>query len=82
MAPRVHNSGHWSIEGGANISQFLAHINSVSGEPNNNVSIDYMPSVMFNILSGHLSNEKVEMLKRDYEIFLHDYHKTEKKIVN
>ena len=29
MAPRVHNSGHWTIEG-ANISQFEAHIMAIS----------------------------------------------------
>ena len=33
IAPRVHNSGHWTIEG-ANISQFLAHINAITGEDN------------------------------------------------
>jgi len=78
MAPRVHNSGHWTIEG-ANISQFLAHINSISGELNNDLSIDYMPSVMFNILSEHISNKKMNMLKNDYDVFLHDYHKAERK---
>ena len=29
MAPRVHNSGHWTNEG-ANISQFEAHIMAIS----------------------------------------------------
>jgi 5-(carboxyamino)imidazole ribonucleotide synthase len=32
MAPRVHNSGHWSIEG-AHTSQFEAHIRAVAGLP-------------------------------------------------
>jgi 5-(carboxyamino)imidazole ribonucleotide synthase len=32
MAPRVHNSGHWSIEG-AVTSQFENHIRAVSGMP-------------------------------------------------
>lgn len=32
MAPRVHNSGHWSIEG-AEISQFENHIRAVTGRP-------------------------------------------------
>ena len=31
MAPRVHNSGHWTIEG-ASTSQFKAHIKTVLGE--------------------------------------------------
>ena len=32
MAPRVHNSGHWSIEGGAT-SQFQNHLRAVLGMP-------------------------------------------------
>jgi 5-(carboxyamino)imidazole ribonucleotide synthase len=32
MAPRVHNSGHWTIEG-AEISQFENHIRAVAGQP-------------------------------------------------
>ncbi|WP_119328298.1 5-(carboxyamino)imidazole ribonucleotide synthase [Cysteiniphilum halobium] len=31
MAPRVHNSGHWSING-ANVSQFENHMRAISGE--------------------------------------------------
>ena len=32
MAPRVHNSGHWTIEG-AETSQFENHIRAVTGKP-------------------------------------------------
>jgi 5-(carboxyamino)imidazole ribonucleotide synthase len=32
MAPRVHNSGHWSIEG-ALTSQFEQHIRAIAGWP-------------------------------------------------
>jgi 5-(carboxyamino)imidazole ribonucleotide synthase len=32
MAPRVHNSGHWTIEG-AHTSQFENHIRAVTGRP-------------------------------------------------
>ena len=32
FAPRVHNSGHWSIEG-ANPSQFTAHLQAICGQP-------------------------------------------------
>lgn len=32
MAPRVHNSGHWTLDG-ANISQFEQHIRAVAGWP-------------------------------------------------
>lgn len=33
MAPRVHNSGHYSIDA-ANTSQFESHLKSIVGEPN------------------------------------------------
>ena len=32
MAPRVHNSGHWTIEGAAT-SQFENHVRAVCGLP-------------------------------------------------
>jgi 5-(carboxyamino)imidazole ribonucleotide synthase len=32
MAPRVHNSGHWTIEG-AVTSQFENHLRAVTGKP-------------------------------------------------
>jgi 5-(carboxyamino)imidazole ribonucleotide synthase len=32
MAPRVHNSGHWSIEG-ATTSQFENHLRAIAGLP-------------------------------------------------
>ncbi|MET0801491.1 MAG: 5-(carboxyamino)imidazole ribonucleotide synthase [Actinomycetota bacterium] len=32
MAPRVHNSGHWTIEG-AEVSQFEVHLRAVTGLP-------------------------------------------------
>ena len=77
IAPRVHNSGHWTIEG-ANISQFLAHINAITGEDNND-AITYVPSVMFNVLSQHIPNTKIDSIKKQYNISVHDYHKSERK---
>jgi 5-(carboxyamino)imidazole ribonucleotide synthase len=32
IAPRVHNSGHWTLDG-ATISQFEQHIRAISGWP-------------------------------------------------
>ncbi len=32
MAPRVHNSGHWTIEGAAT-SQFTQHLLAITGQP-------------------------------------------------
>jgi 5-(carboxyamino)imidazole ribonucleotide synthase len=51
MAPRVHNSGHWTIEG-AETSQFENHLRAVLSLPLG-VTTPRGRSVMFNIL-GHV----------------------------
>jgi 5-(carboxyamino)imidazole ribonucleotide synthase len=51
MAPRVHNSGHWTIEG-SETSQFENHLRAVLSLPLG-VTTPRGRSVMFNIL-GHL----------------------------
>ncbi|WP_166263174.1 5-(carboxyamino)imidazole ribonucleotide synthase [Marinobacter caseinilyticus] len=51
MAPRVHNSGHWTIEG-ASTSQFENHIRAVSGQPLGDVSPRGV-SCMINIIGEH-----------------------------
>jgi len=57
MAPRVHNSGHWTIEG-AETSQFENHLRAILALPLG-VTTPRGRSVMFNIL-GHLPrNEAV-----------------------
>jgi len=48
MAPRVHNSGHWSIEG-ANSSQFENHLRAVCAMPLGSTST-YGHCAMLNIL--------------------------------
>ena len=78
MAPRVHNSGHWTIEG-SNISQFQAHINAISSGIEKNQIINSKPSAMFNILSEFVSEDKLSLLKRKYNVHIHDYHKSERK---
>lgn len=78
MAPRVHNSGHWTIEG-ANISQFKAHMNAISGEMEKSQIINFKPSVMFNILSKFVPKDKINLLTEKYNIHHHDYHKSERK---
>jgi 5-(carboxyamino)imidazole ribonucleotide synthase len=50
MAPRVHNSGHWSIEG-ANTSQFENHIRAITGMPLGDTSPVHNFSAMINIIS-------------------------------
>jgi len=58
MAPRVHNSGHWSIEG-ADTSQFTNHINAITRQPLGSTALR-AKSVMINLvgtiataISGH-----------------------------
>jgi 5-(carboxyamino)imidazole ribonucleotide synthase len=51
MAPRVHNSGHFSIEGAA-ISQFENHLRAVLGLPLGETAIP-RPCAMFNLIGQH-----------------------------
>ncbi len=48
VAPRVHNSGHWTM-GGATVSQFELHVRAVMGMPVSQPSANKV-SVMINIL--------------------------------
>ena len=57
MAPRVHNSGHWTIEG-AMTSQFENHIRAVSGHPLGNVAPRSL-SCMINIIGEHGEIERI-----------------------
>jgi phosphoribosylaminoimidazole carboxylase PurK protein len=49
IAPRVHNSGHWTIEG-CETSQFENHIRAVAGLPLGSVAMKAPAAVMVNIL--------------------------------
>lgn len=51
MAPRVHNSGHWTMEG-AMTSQFENHIRAVAGHPLGNTAARGL-SCMVNIIGEH-----------------------------
>ncbi|RIJ68779.1 5-(carboxyamino)imidazole ribonucleotide synthase [Rummeliibacillus sp. POC4] len=52
LAPRPHNSGHYSIEA-CNISQFHQHVRAVCGWPLRKPKL-WSPSVMVNILGQHV----------------------------
>ena len=73
MAPRVHNSGHWSIEG-AICSQFENHIRAVAGLPLGSTEV-VRPTVMVNIIGKHPKSEDVLALNGAH---LHLYNKTER----
>ncbi len=51
MAPRVHNSGHWTIEG-AETSQFEQHLRAVAGLPLGAAGLRGH-AAMLNLIGGH-----------------------------
>jgi 5-(carboxyamino)imidazole ribonucleotide synthase len=70
MAPRVHNSGHWTIEG-SETSQFENHINAILGLPlGSRVS---RRALMFNLIG--VIPPGLRELANDSEIFIHIYGK-------
>ena len=71
MAPRVHNSGHWTIEG-AMTSQFENHLRAVVGLPLGSTSA-LGCSAMLNLI-GELPNSAEVLAVRDAH--LHLYGKT------
>lgn len=70
MAPRVHNSGHWSIEG-ALTSQFENHLRAIAGLPLGG-TVPRGPSLMLNAIGAMPPRED---LLRIPGVFLHDYGK-------
>ncbi len=57
FAPRVHNSGHWTIEGAAT-SQFCNHLRAVSGLPLGNTAV-LQHSAMVNLIGKMPSSKSV-----------------------
>ena len=79
MAPRVHNSGHWTIEG-AVASQFENHVRAVLGLPLGATTLR-APSLMFNWI-GALPGPLAAALSLD-DVHWHDYGKearTDRKV--
>ena len=74
MAPRVHNSGHWTIEGAAT-SQFENHIRAVAGLPLGDTATTAAGVEMRNILGGEI--EGAHAFLADADTHLHDYGKRE-----
>ena len=72
-APRVHNSGHWSIEG-AICSQFENHMRAVAGLPLGSTQ-ELRPSAMINIIGQHPKTSDILAIP---EAHLHLYGKTER----
>lgn len=76
MAPRPHNSGHYTIEA-CTISQFGQHIRAICGLPLAPVSLR-QPAVMVNILGEELDQIQ-QAMTRSGAGFVHLYGKDEAK---
>jgi 5-(carboxyamino)imidazole ribonucleotide synthase len=74
MAPRVHNSGHWTIEG-ATTSQFENHIRAICGLPLGDTALTGSRIEMVNLI-GDEAESWAELLA-DPEAHLHLYGKGE-----
>ncbi|HEV2577242.1 MAG TPA: 5-(carboxyamino)imidazole ribonucleotide synthase [Acidobacteriaceae bacterium] len=70
MAPRVHNSGHWTIEG-SDTSQFENHLRAILGLPLG--STESRPTVMFNCIGAMLPRTETA---RFPSVARHDYGKS------
>lgn len=77
LAPRPHNSGHYSIEA-CNISQFHQHIRAICGWPLRKPQL-WAPSIMVNVLGQHVMPLSNSIAKYP-EWSLHLYGKAEAKV--
>lgn len=73
IAPRVHNTGHFSIEG-AETSQFEAHVRAITGEPLGPTALRGR-SVMINLVGTIPPRERILAIEGAH---LHLYGKTER----
>ncbi|MFZ5724483.1 MAG: 5-(carboxyamino)imidazole ribonucleotide synthase [Pseudomonadota bacterium] len=73
FAPRVHNSGHWTIEG-ARTGQFENHVRAVLGLPPGDTALR-MPVITWNVL-GHWPDRAALLAVPGLAV--HDYGKTER----
>jgi 5-(carboxyamino)imidazole ribonucleotide synthase len=79
FAPRVHNSGHWTIDG-ASTSQFENHLLAICGLPLGDTG-SKAPALMFNLLGAMPACAGLQALDPDGNdsMHWHDYRKTPRK---
>lgn len=77
LAPRPHNSGHYTIEA-CNISQFGQHIRAVCGWPLMKTRL-LEPAVMVNVLGQHMEGV-IKQIPKHQDWNVHFYGKEEAKI--
>lgn len=71
VAPRVHNSGHWSIEGAQN-SQFRNHMLAIAGLAVEDVQAKYPACAMLNLIG---SEQEIKQSPPHAQVFVHSYNK-------
>ena len=76
LAPRPHNSGHYTIEA-CSMSQFDAHIRGIAGWPLPKPTL-LSPAVMVNVLGQHVEPTRT-LISQHPEWSVHDYGKAEVK---
>jgi 5-(carboxyamino)imidazole ribonucleotide synthase len=74
MAPRVHNSGHWSMEGSL-CGQFENHVRAITGMPLGDTSAKQESAAMINII-GKIGDRNSVLSKPS--AYLHLYGKEER----
>jgi 5-(carboxyamino)imidazole ribonucleotide synthase len=74
MAPRVHNSGHWTIEGAAT-SQFANHVRAICGLPLGDTALVAQGAEMENLIGADWERWPDYVAARD--TYLHLYGKRE-----
>lgn len=75
-APRVHNSGHLTIES-CNVSQFEQHIRSITGLPLKKVKVNHH-ALMVNVYGQDFA-QAIDILQRDENVSFHLYGKEKMK---
>lgn len=73
IAPRVHNSGHWTQDAGC-IDQFELHIRAIAGWPLGDIQIKHGVQ-MINLIGDDVNN--IEAYAREPNSFIHLYGKDE-----
>jgi len=74
IAPRVHNSGHWTIEG-AVTSQFENHIRAIAGLPLGDTATRALPVTMRNLIGADIG--AIPVLLADGAAHVHHYGKAD-----
>jgi len=76
FAPRVHNSGHWTIDA-SRTSQFENHLRAIGGLPLGKTEYT-SKALMFNLLGKmpEVAKRQAAIGARQDEVCWHDYHKT------